>query len=56
MVLHKDDPEREGNLTDAEYVVATQELIDAQGDDGLHTVPKKVMDAAVKDAGERHGQ
>jgi len=56
MVLHKDDPEREGNLSDSEYIEATQALIDAQGDAGLHTVPDDVMDAAVKDAGEGHGQ
>jgi len=55
MVLHKDDPEREGNLSAEAYVEATQALIDTQGDDGLHTVPGDVMDAAVKDAGERHG-
>ena len=56
MVLHKDDPEREGNLSAEAYVEATQALIDTQGDDGLHTVPDDVMDAAVKDAGERHGE
>ena len=56
MPLHEDDPEREGNLTDEEYVAATKALIEQQGDAGLHTVPDDVMDAAIKDAGERHGQ
>ena len=56
MVLHHDDPDREGNLTDAEYKAATKKLIAEQGDAGLHTVPDDVMAAAVKDAENRHGQ
>lgn len=56
MVLHEDDPNRAGNMTTKEYNADTQKRIDETGDDGLHTVPDKVMDAAVKAAGERHGE
>ena len=50
MVLHKDDPDRPGNLTDAEYRAATEALIEKTGDAGLHTVPDDVMADAVEHA------
>ena len=54
MPLHKDDPDREGNLTDAQYTAATKKLIAEQGDAGLHTVPDEVMDAAIAKAEADH--
>ena len=49
-MLHKDDPNRPGNMTDAEYEAATRELMERVGDAGLHTVPDDVMTAAVERA------
>jgi hypothetical protein len=48
MPLHTDDPDRPGNLTDAEYVRQTQEIIDRAGDAGLHLVPEQVLAAAMQ--------
>ena len=56
MVLHKDDPDRPGNLTDAEYREATEALIEKTRDAGLHTVPGNIMTDAVEQADQRHGQ
>jgi hypothetical protein len=56
MPLHRDDPKRAGNLTDAEYKSATEQMIAAVGDAGLHTVPDEILDAAIERAKARHGQ
>lgn len=47
MPLHEDDPDRDGNLSDADYEAATQALIQEHGDAGLHTIPADVLAKAI---------
>ena len=56
MPLHKDDPNRPGNLSDSEYEEATRALMEQAGDAGLHTIPDETLTAAVERAKAHHGQ